>query len=41
MGPGLLAGGTLKNGNGNGPENVGYMPFEEAFAACGGDGEAH
>jgi hypothetical protein len=25
MGPGLLAGGTLKNGKGNTPENVGYL----------------
>jgi hypothetical protein len=41
MGPGLLAGGTLKNGKGNGPENVGYLDFEPAFAACGVEGEAH
>jgi hypothetical protein len=41
MGPGLLAGGTLKNGKGTTPAHVGYMPFEEAFAACGGEGEAH
>jgi hypothetical protein len=28
MGPGLLAGGTLKNGKGNTPEKVGYLIFE-------------
>jgi hypothetical protein len=28
MGPGLLAGGTLKNGKGNTPDKVGYLIFE-------------
>jgi hypothetical protein len=28
MGPGLLAGGTLKNGKDNTPEKVGYLIFE-------------
>lgn len=27
MGPGLLAGGTLKNGKGNTPDGVTYIPF--------------
>ena len=36
MGPGLLAGGTLRNGKGNTPSNFGYLPVEEAFANCGG-----
>jgi hypothetical protein len=34
MGPGLLAGGTLKNGKGNTPQQFGYLDFESAFAAC-------
>jgi hypothetical protein len=34
MGPGLLAGGTLKNGKGNTPAHVGYLDFEAAFGAC-------
>ncbi len=34
MGPGLLAGGTLKNGKGNTPAHFGYLDFESAFAAC-------
>lgn len=34
MGPGLLAGGTLKNGKGNTPEHFQYMDFESAFALC-------
>jgi hypothetical protein len=28
MGPGLLAGGTLKNGKGSTPDKVGYLIFE-------------
>jgi hypothetical protein len=35
MGPGLLAGGTLKNGKGNTPEHFAYLDFETAFALCG------
>ena len=34
MGPGLLAGGTLKNGKGNTPDQFAYLDFESAFAAC-------
>ena len=34
MGPGLLAGGTLKNGKGNTPEHFAYLDFESAFGAC-------
>jgi hypothetical protein len=34
MGPGLLAGGTLNNGNT--PKKVAYIPFE-VFAGCGED----
>lgn len=34
-GPGLLAGGTLKNGKGNTPDNVGYLPLGAVFAGCG------
>ena len=34
MGPGLLAGGTLKNGKGNTPEQFQYLDFESAFALC-------
>ena len=34
MGPGLLAGGTLKNGKGNTPGHFGYLDFEAAFGAC-------
>ena len=34
-GPGLLAGGTLKNGKGNTPEHFKYLDFEAAFALCG------
>jgi hypothetical protein len=35
LGPGLLAGGTLKNGKGNTPEHFAYLDFETAFALCG------
>ena len=37
MGPGLLAGGTLKNGKGNTPPHVGYLfvLFGAVDAACG------
>jgi hypothetical protein len=35
MGPGLLAGGTLKNGKDNTPEHFQYLDFEAAFALCG------
>ena len=35
MGPGLLAGGTLKNGKGLTPEHFAYLDFETAFALCG------
>jgi hypothetical protein len=34
MGPGLLAGGTLKNGKGNTPDHFRYLDFESAFGAC-------
>jgi hypothetical protein len=34
-GPGLLAGGTLKNGKGNTPEHFQHLDFESAFGACG------
>ena len=34
MGPGLLAGGTLKNGKGNTPSQFNYLDFEAAFGAC-------
>jgi hypothetical protein len=34
MGPGLLAGGTLKNGKGNTPGHFDYLDFESAFGAC-------
>ena len=34
-GPGLLAGGTLKNGKDNTPEHFDYIHFEDAFALCG------
>jgi hypothetical protein len=34
MGPGLLAGGTLKNGKGNTPSQFGYLDFGAAFGAC-------
>jgi hypothetical protein len=34
MGPGLLAGGTLKNGKGNTPEHFQYLDFETAFGLC-------
>ena len=33
-GPGLLAGGTLKNGKGNTPEHFDYLDFERAFGLC-------
>jgi hypothetical protein len=33
-GPGLLAGGTLKNGKGNTPAHFDYLDFEAAEAAC-------
>jgi hypothetical protein len=36
MGPGLLAGGTLKNGKGNTPDHFDYLDFESAFGACAG-----
>ena len=29
MGPGLLAGGTLKNGKGNTPDGITYIPFPQ------------
>jgi len=35
LGPGLLAGGTLKNGKGNTPEHFDYLDFETAFGLCG------
>ena len=35
MGPGLLAGGTLKNGKGNTPAQFDYLDFETAFGLCG------
>ena len=35
MGPGLLAGGTLKNGKGNTPDHFDYLDFETAFGLCG------
>ncbi len=35
MGPGLLAGGTLKNGKGNTPSQFNYLDFEAAFGLCG------
>lgn len=37
MGPGLLAGGTLKNGKGNTPGDIGYLfaLFGAIDAACG------
>jgi hypothetical protein len=34
MGPGLLAGGTLKNGKGNTPDHFDYLDFEAAFGLC-------
>ena len=34
MGPGLLAGGTLKNGKGNTPSQFNYLDFEAAFGLC-------
>jgi hypothetical protein len=34
MGPGLLAGGTLKNGKGNTPSQFNYLHFEDAFGLC-------
>ena len=34
MGPGLLAGGTLKNGKGNTPDHFAYLDFGAAEAAC-------
>jgi hypothetical protein len=34
MGPGLLAGGTLKNGKGNTPSHFGYLDLGAAFGAC-------
>ena len=34
MGPGLLAGGTLKNGKGNTPSQFEYLDFESAFGLC-------
>ena len=36
MGPGLLAGGTLKNGKDNTPEQFDHLHFDEAFELCGG-----
>ena len=35
MGPGLLAGGTLKNGKGNTPSQFNHLDFEAAFGLCG------
>jgi hypothetical protein len=35
MGPGLLAGGTLKNGKGNTPSQFDFLDFETAFGLCG------
>jgi hypothetical protein len=35
MGPGLLAGGTLKNGKDNTPSQFNYLDFETAFGLCG------
>jgi hypothetical protein len=35
LGPGLLAGGTLKNGKGKTPDHFAYLDFETAFSACG------
>ena len=32
--PGLLAGGTSKNGKDNTPEHFAYMDLESAFALC-------
>lgn len=34
MGPGLLAGGTLKNGKDNTPEQFSYLDFATAFGLC-------
>jgi hypothetical protein len=34
LGPGLLAGGTLKNGKGKTPDHFDYLDFEAAFSAC-------
>ena len=34
MGPGLLAGGTLKDGKGNTPSQFNYLDFETAVALC-------
>jgi hypothetical protein len=34
LGPGLLAGGTLKNGKGNTPSHFAYLEFETAFGLC-------
>jgi hypothetical protein len=35
MGPGLLAGGTLKNGKDNTPSQFNHLDFEAAFGLCG------
>ena len=35
MGPGLLAGGTLKNGKDNTPAQFNYLNFDAAFSLCG------
>jgi hypothetical protein len=34
MGPGLLAGGTLKNGKDKTPSQFNYLDFEAAFGLC-------
>ncbi len=35
MGPGLLAGGTLKNGKGSTPGKVSYIPFGQLCPGVG------
>ena len=35
MGPGLLAGGTLKNDKGNTPSQFNHLHFDDAFGLCG------
>ena len=37
MGPGLLAGGTLKNGKGNTPDQVSYALLDAFIAHCPGE----
>jgi hypothetical protein len=41
MGPGLTAGGTLKNGKGKTPPHFAYLPVWEFEALCGGGGDHH